>query len=183
MSVHVPGPRLGNSIPFKHLGIKGGKGAKNLNASLNLTPFVDMMTILVTFLLMTFSATGDILMSQRGLELPEAVQQKELERAPIITVTMDSITFNGEPMGDPRAIMADQSLEWKLLELYERLKIEHQQFELQPMSESEREKMRGLLILQADKHVDAKVLNRVLMTAYASEYHNIMFAVNQRSAR
>jgi hypothetical protein len=48
------------------------------------------------------------------------------------------------------------------------------------MSEQEKQEMRGFLILQADKLVDAKVLNRVLKTAYAAEYPNIMFAINQR---
>src|SRR3989304_5380671 len=106
MPVHVPGPELYNSIPFRHLGGKGKQGKKGVFAALNLTAFVDMMTMLVVFLLMTFSASGEILMSQKGLDLP---------------------------------------------------------------------------LLQPDKSVDAKVLNRVMKTAYAAEYPNIMFAIAQRS--
>ena len=182
MPIHSPGPRLLSSIPFKHLGGKGKHGTKGVNATLNLTALVDMMTMLVVFLLMTFSATGEILMVQKGLTLPDAAQKEELKRAPIVTITADSITFNGEPMADPRTLVADTSMEWKIIELYERLKIEKQALELSTNDE-QKNLLRGLLILQADKQVDAKVLNRVMKTCYAAEYPNIMFAVNQRARK
>lgn len=183
MPIHVPGPRMGESIPFKVLGGKGKHGRKGVFASLNLTAMVDMMTMLVVFLLMTFSATGEILMVQKGIVLPDAANKDELIRAPIVTITQDQITFNGEPMADPRTIAQDTSLEWKIIELYERLKVEKTQFELTSMEEAQKEKLRGLIILQADRTVDAKVLNRVMKTAYAAEYPNIMFAINQRARR
>ena len=41
----------------------------------------------------------------------------------------------------------------------------------------------GLVILQADRDTSAKVLNRVLKTAYAAEFQNIMFAVNRKESR
>ena len=55
MPVHAAGSRLYKSVPFKHLVRKHGSGGgagggKNTNIALNLTPFVDIMTILVTFL-------------------------------------------------------------------------------------------------------------------------------------
>jgi len=182
MPIHVPGPRLFSSIPFQHLGGKGSQGKKSVNAALNLTALVDMMTMLVVFLLMTFSASGEILMAQKGLVLPDAAQKEELKRAPIVTITADVITFNGEPMSDPRTIAADQSTEWKIVELFERLRAEKGSLEASSNDQAKTE-LRGLLILQADKTVDAKVLNRVMKTCYAAEYPNIMFAVNQRAAR
>jgi biopolymer transport protein ExbD len=71
--------------------------------------------------------------------------------------------------------------EWKIIELYERLRVEKTQLELSASANVDA--LRGLLILQADKGVDAKVLNRVMKTCYAAEYPNIMFAVNQRAAK
>ncbi len=182
MPIHTPGPELYNTIPFEHLGGKGKQKPHSVYASLNLTAFVDMMTMLVVFLLMTFSATGEILMAQKGIELPKAFNQKELQRAPIITITQDTITFNGEPMADPRTLLADTSMEWKIIELLERLKVESTQFELRA-SEAEKKVLRGTLILQADKAVDAKILNRVMKTCFVANYPNIMFAINKRSAR
>ncbi len=211
MAVHEPGPRLFSSVPFKFLGGAKGGGRKPANVSLNVVPFVDMMTILTTFLLMTFSATGEIIMSQKGVTLPDATNKDQLKKAPVIVVSPDSVTFNGEGMGDTRALEADTSMEWKIVELYERLKAEKASFEMHfdQMPEIEQKRctcppgsyydekdakacvpgepppqavcLRGLLILQADKATSAKVINRIIKTSYAAEYQNIMFAINSRS--
>jgi biopolymer transport protein ExbD len=179
MPVHAPGPRLFSSIPFKHLANKGAGSRKDVNAYLNLTAMVDMMTMLVVFLLSTFSATGELLLQQKGLELPEALNDKDLQRAPFIAITRDSISFKGEPVADPKAIVEDESPEWKIIELYDRLQLEQWNFEKADMPEDKRRQLKGLIILQADKSVDAKVLNRVMKTAYAAQYTDVMFAITK----
>jgi biopolymer transport protein ExbD len=194
MPVHEPGPRLYSAIPFHHLaqvGHGGGKGGANIN--LNLTPFVDMMTILVTFLLMVFSASGEILTQQAGLELPAANQQAEIQRAPVITITSQSITFNNEHMAETESVFNDTSPQWKVVELFERMKQENQLFKMNfdSLPDSEKDRCRnpnpndpikcldGLAILQADKGITAKVINRVIKTANAAGYPAIMFAVDR----
>lgn len=91
MPVHAAGPRLFRSIKFQHLGPAGHGGGRASNVALNLTPFVDMMTILVTFLLMVFGASGEILRAHGGLQLPLATQKAELQKAPIILVSETSV--------------------------------------------------------------------------------------------
>jgi biopolymer transport protein ExbD len=198
MPVHAPSSRLLSSIPFKHIGKGlGAGGSKEVNAALNVTPFVDMMTILVTFLLMVFSSTGQLVSAQRGLQLPDATNKDRLRQAPVLIVTQDAVTFQGEQMADTRQIEEDESNEVKIIELYDRLKQERTAFKMSfdtlpqaekdrcardaPPSRPEDICLDGLLILQADKNISAKVLNRVIMTAYATEYKNIMFAVNRRA--
>ena len=199
MPVHPAGSRLYSSIPFRHLAA-GGNIRKAQNVYLNVTPFVDMMTILVTFLMMVFSASGELISVQRGMVLPNATRKEELKKAPILIVTRDAITFNGQPVGDPNAIMADSSMEHKIIELYDRLRAEKTSFRMNgfdKLSDVEREYCQnpkpnpepqqvcldGLLIMQADKDTNAKVINRILKTAYDAEYPNIMFAVNRRERR
>jgi biopolymer transport protein ExbD len=81
MAIHKAGPRLYRSVPFKHLAKGGAHGtARSSNVALNLTPFVDMMTILVTFLLIVFSTSGELIKAQKGLELPKARPQGEAAR-------------------------------------------------------------------------------------------------------
>jgi biopolymer transport protein ExbD len=140
---------------------------------------VDMMTMLVVFLLSTFSATGELIMSQKGVELPSALNDKELERAPIVTITRDSVSFRGDPVAETKNLLEDQSAEWKIPELFDRLQLEKFNFEKQDISEDLKRKLRGLIVLQADKQVDAKVLNRVMKTAYAAEYTEVMFAITK----
>lgn len=196
MPVHIPGPRLYHSIPFKHLAKhshKGGGGAAGAN--LNLTPFVDMMTILVSFLLMVFSATGDILTSQPGMELPGAAQQAALQKAPVVTVSQSSITFNNVHVAETQTVFDDPPEQWKVTELFDKMQHEHNLFKMNfdALSDGERRRctdpdptdplkcLDGLAILQADRRVKAKVINRVIKTANAAGYTNIMFAVERRA--
>lgn len=183
MPIHTPGPRLLSSVPFRFLGGKRGDGRKTVNAYLNLTAMVDMMTMLVVFLLSTFSATGELIMSQKGLELPSALNDKELERAPIIIISRDSVTFGQEEVASTKALVEDQSAEWKIPELFDMLQLEKFNFEKRDMSEDLRRKLRGLIVLQGDKDVDAKVLNRVMKTAYAAEYTEVMFAITKKKKK
>lgn len=199
MPVHTPGPRLYRSIPFQHLARKDHAGGKAVNVSLNVTPFVDMMTILVTFLLMVFSSTGELLQAQKGLKLPDATVKKDLRTAPIIVVTRDEVALEGKGMAKVEDINSDQSMEWKIVSLYDELRARKTRFKLEFDSLPDAEKERctnpepnakpqdmcldGLLILQADRETSAKVLNRILKTAYAAEFQNIMFAVNRKESR
>ena len=202
MPVHAPHPELFSSVPFKVLAQVGKHGhGRSANVSLNVVPFVDMMTILVTFLLMTFSASGEILMSQKGLDLPDATNKDLLRRAPVIIIARDAITFNNEMMADPVQIQNDPSPEWKVTELFERLNMERQVFavNMRGLADSDPEKQKclnpkpdpkpdemcldGLLIMQADQKIQAKVINRVLKTAESAGYKNVMFAVNRKGPR
>ena len=208
MAIHPAGPRLYSSIPFRHLAQVGRGSGRAVNVALNVTPFVDMMTILVTFLLMVFSASGELLSAQQGLQLPNATSKDKLKRAPVIIVTRDTITFEGQQMAEVANVEAEEGMEFKIVTLYERLRAEHRNFLLEgkaqlpeieqgycanPPVDAKGEVivspkghqicLEGLLILQADKDTSAKVLNRVIKTAYAAEYPNIMFAVNRRDTR
>ena len=123
MPVHSAGPRLYRSVPFKHLVKKSGStaGQRAANISLNLTPFVDMMTILVTFLLMVFSSTGQLLQAQKGLELPIADSHDTLQQAPVIIVTTDEITYQGQLVATVDSVLRDDSPTFKIDALFERL--------------------------------------------------------------
>src|SRR6478736_3720177 len=124
MPVHSARPRLYHSIKFKHLvkksGSSTGKG-RNTNIALNLTPFVDMMTILVTFLLMVFSSSGQLLQAQKGLELPMAESHDTLQLAPVIIVTKTEITYQGQLVATVESVLRDDSPTFKIDALFERL--------------------------------------------------------------
>jgi biopolymer transport protein ExbD len=92
MPVKVAGPRIYSSIKFHHLAHGANLTHRASNLYINVTPLVDLMTVLVTFLLMVFSASGQILQAAKGLELPVAAQQAELQEAPIVMVTSQGIS-------------------------------------------------------------------------------------------
>jgi biopolymer transport protein ExbD len=202
MAVHSAGPRLYKSVPFKHLVKKSGSaaGSRASNVSLNLTPFVDMMTVLVTFLLMVFSATGQLLQAQKGLDLPFARSHDTLQQAPVIIVTKSEITYQGQLVATIESVLRDDSPTFKIDALFERLdaaskKIKEdiamgrQPKDLIKACEEAKSNIRpqpgkicpdGLAILQADESTDARLVNKIVNTAKAAGFDNLLFAVKNK---
>ncbi len=202
MPVHSVGPRLYRSVPFKHLvkhtGSSGHSRASNI--SLNLTPFVDMMTILVTFLLMVFSSTGQLLQAQKGLELPIAESRDTLQQAPVIIVTRSEITYQGQLVATTESVLRDDSPTFKIDALYERLDAASKKIkedvglgrmpkDLAKSCEEAKQGIRpqvghicpdGLAILQADESTDVRLINKIVNTAKAAGFDNLLFAVKNK---
>ena len=202
MPVHSAGTRLYRSVPFKHLVRKSGSAAKqaSANISLNLTPFVDMMTILVTFLLMVFSSTGQLLQAQKGLELPIAESRDTLQQAPVIIVTRSEITYQGQLVATTESVLRDDSPTFKIDALYERLDAAAKKIkedvglgrmpkDLAKACEEAKQGIRpnpghicpdGLAILQADESTDVRLINKIVNTAKAAGFDNLLFAVKNK---
>ena len=99
-------------------------------AELNLTSMVDMLTILVVFLLQTFSASGELLTVSKNITLPEAVNFRDLEQAPIIAVSRDSVTLNGDPKADSQELSRENTVDWKIPQLHDDLVVLKNNFKL-----------------------------------------------------
>jgi biopolymer transport protein ExbD len=201
MPVHSAGPRLYKSVKFRFLVQgAGGGGGRASNISLNLTPFVDMMTILVCFLLMVFSSTGELLQAQKGLDLPIAQSRDTLQQAPVIIVTKSEITYQGQLIATVESVLRDDSPTFKIDALFERLDaaakkiredigLNRQPKDLLKACEDAKSGIRpapgkicpdGLAILQADEATDARLINKVVNTAKAAGFDNLLFAVKNK---
>jgi biopolymer transport protein ExbD len=205
MPVKAAGPRLYHSVKFKHLVHKSGSAATHRasNISLNLTPFVDMMTILVCFLLMVFSAGGQLLQAQRGLDLPIADSREALQQAPVIIVTKTEITYQGQLVATTESVLRDDNPSFKIDALYERLEAaakkikedvngvgtSHLPKDLQKACDDAKQNIRplpghicpdGLAILQADQETDARLINKIVNTAKIAGFDNLLFAVKNK---
>jgi biopolymer transport protein ExbD len=201
MPVHSAGPRLYASVKFKHLvrGAGSASGTRSSNIALNLTPFVDMMTILVTFLLMVFGSSS-LLQAQKGLDLPIALARETLQQAPVIIVTKSEITYQGQLVATVDSVLRDDSPTFKIDALFERLdaaakKIKEdvalgkQPKDLMKACEDAKSNIRpapgkicpdGLAILQADESTDARLINKIVNTAKAAGFDNLLFAVKNK---
>ncbi len=120
-AVHKPGKQLGKKVPLAFIRkIADGHGRANVIADLNVTPMVDMLTMLVIFLLLTFSASGEILTITKDIQLPKAFNAVELERAPIIAISKAKIAFEGQFVMDANEISNERYVDFVLPPLRER---------------------------------------------------------------
>jgi biopolymer transport protein ExbD len=179
MPIHAPHAQLFKSVGLEVAKAKlGHAGRKSLYEGLNLVAYIDMMTMLVIFLLMSFSATGEILFVQKNIVLPDAQNWSALERAPGVAVSRDVVTLEGVQVATMDELMADSTTgDFKITELHDRLVTMKNNYKLLHPNEE----FNGIAIIQADKGVEFKALRKVMFTVQVAGYNNVNFAVNQKA--
>jgi biopolymer transport protein ExbD len=172
MPIKKPGPRLATQIPLKFAKKNVAKKAgRSYDVSLNLTPMIDMFVVLVIFLLMTFSTSGEILFIQKDIELPKASHTEQLEQAPVIIIGAGQVVIEGQSVGRMDDIAEDENFE--IPDLSERLTNLKKNFQqLHPNQD-----FSGKIIIQGGKEIPFRVLKKVMYTCTTVGYLNINFAV------
>ena len=178
MAIVTPGKRPGDRIAASRVfSKKFARGKKQGYASLMLTSLVDMFTIIVLFLLMNFSANGEVLYMSKDIKLPDAYHGAQLERAPVISVSGDSVTFDGKMLFSTADLEKGDVL--NVPELEDALRDEKRRYEQIHANDPEHP-FKGLVNVQADRRIAFKVIKRVMFACNQSGFGNITFAALSR---
>jgi biopolymer transport protein ExbD len=178
MAIVTPGKRPCDRIAqSKVFGKRFSRGKRSGYAALTLTSLVDVMTIIVIFLLMNFSANGEVLYMNKDIKLPDAYHGAQLERAPVISISADAVTFDG------RLLLATGDLAkgdvLNVPELEDALRDERRRYE-QIHADDPDHPFRGLVNVQADRHIPFKVIKRIMFACNQGGFGNINFAALSR---
>jgi biopolymer transport protein ExbD len=174
MAIVTPGKRPGDRIAASRVfSKKFGRSKKTGYASLMLTSLVDMFTIIVIFLLMNFSANGEVLYMSKDIKLPDAYHGAQLERAPVISVSAGSVTFDGKLLLQTADLEKGDVL--NVPELEDALRDEKRRYE-QIHANDPDHPFKGLVNVQADRRIPFKVIKRVMFACNQSGFGNISFA-------
>jgi biopolymer transport protein ExbD len=178
MPVRVPGRRAGSGIALKQVKrAMEAKTTRTLSAALNLTALVDFMTVIVIFLLMNFSADGDLAQNAPDVVPPPAVAGAEIKRVPIIAISEVNISFEGVIVESSRVVLTEND-DYPLPRLTEALKKEQETFKiLRPNQE-----FKGELIIQAHEKLPYKLVRRVFVAAANAGYPNISYMTRMVAA-
>jgi biopolymer transport protein ExbD len=151
-----------------------GHGRKSSNTEIPLIPFIDFLIVLVVFLLISFSASGELLAQKPNLTMPKASNVANLEVAPVIAIDPIVVTLDGRRMADTATLASSPKVERneQLIQDLETLKrnwsILHPQ-----------EPFPGQVIIQADVTIDFRVIKKMMFSAAQAGYSNVSFAVNR----
>src|SRR2546423_5419419 len=174
MAIVTPGKRPCERIArSKVLGKKFIRGKRGVYAALTLTSLVDVMTIIVIFLLMTFSANGEVLYMSKDIKLPAAYHGAQLDRAPVISISPDAVTFDGRQVLATDDLTKGDVLNVPALE--DALRDERRRYETIHARDPEHP-FRGLVNVQADRKIPFKVIKRIMFACNQSGFGNINFA-------
>jgi len=160
--------------------LSGGK--KSGFTELNLTAMVDMFTVIVIFLLQSFSGDDEVSVN-KNLTLPDSEQAAPLsERGPLVVVMRGEVLLDGEVVA---SLEDEAASEPGIAELTEKLvairesnsKIEE---ELRRRDPSRAVKpFDGNLIVQADEETDFKLVRRAIFSANEAGWVHLQFAVRK----
>jgi len=170
--IRAPGPRLMRDVHLESVQnrVEGGRG-RSVNASLNLTSFIDFLVVVVVFLLMSFSATGGC-PEDKHTKLPRAEHTVDMVEAPIIAISGTSILVDGVVSGATRPI-EDSGRLMRVDELHAALTHKRELWkQLSPGGE-----FPGTCVMAIDQRVPALVVKSVFQTAALAGYPNVSFLV------
>src|SRR4051812_7370048 len=172
--IHQPGRRLMHGVRLRFVWNKvTGHGSRSPNAGLNLVSFIDFLVVTVIFLLISFSASGEIAVD-KNVKLPKAENVDDVIDAPMVAVNGNQILVDGVQAGSTRSIEELGRLQ-KIDELFNLLRSKRELWkQVQP-----NKPFPGVCILQVDGAVSALVVKSVFQTAAFAGYPNVSFMVGK----
>jgi biopolymer transport protein ExbD len=171
-----PSPRLQKSKVF---GKKGGfRKSHSGYASLQLTPMVDMFTIIVIYLLQNFANNGNILLMTKEITLPKITSSLQLQIAPVVSVSSFSVSVDGAKVIDVDEMLRDPTLNVPALEDVMREKRRNIEQSTQLLGGKQFE---GVVNFQVDKDIPFKTLKKVMFACNVAGFGKINFAGTQTS--
>ena len=132
---------------------------REVHAELLLTALIDAFSILVIFLLMSFSSSGDILFPAKGTELPQAALGEQLDRQPVVKVENGKTYLEEKEVPEGQLVSALVNLRKKFSET------------------RPGEEFPGIVTILADRRLKYEVLNSIVLASSQAGFSDIKFAV------
>ncbi len=166
---------------------------KEDEGGLTITSMMDMMTIILVFLLKSYSTDDISVAGSEDLVLPVSTTQVRPELAVNLVVTKSMVVVDGvevlrlteeaddENPGDMMiAVPEDEKKGQLITRLYDRLleKAEDAK-QLAEMTASEDHEFKGHILLQCDKELPFSVIREVMYTAGQAQFSEFRFVVYQ----
>ena len=151
-----------------------GRRKQQPDLSLRLNSLMDMFTILLVFLLKSFSAEGQLATVTQDLKLPESTSTKRPKSAPIIAVTKEWIMLDDRQLVRIADLRFGRNL--TIPELDKALKFARSVAE-GIGQQQENLGFRGVVDIMGDRDTPFAVIKRVMFTCGKNGYNNMQLAV------
>ena len=149
-------------------------GDSNESLSLNLTPMLDIFSILVTFLLMSYSTDPTNHDVDQNLELPDSITLVNMDEIPAITITRSDILVNSKKLvtlqnGKVPAADIQQGAVYPVYQaLLEIAKTNKAASEM--IRGDEKKAKPGEISVEMDKKHDFEILRRIMLAGVQADF-------------
>jgi biopolymer transport protein ExbD len=145
----------------------------NAAAELNLIPLIDILSVMVSFLLV-YSTEVEVIQNSKGIEIPQSIAEAAPHRSVVVMITKDDLFVQGERIASVAQVRAAPSA--IITPLHDALK--------RPLlvgkEMSERDLAAREITIMADKSLPYEVLKKVMATCTDADYGRVSLAVIQK---
>ncbi|MFP4162647.1 MAG: ExbD/TolR family protein [Chitinispirillaceae bacterium] len=141
-----------------------------------LTSLIDVMTILLIYLLKSFSSEGEIITVSEDLVLPVSSAQKRPELMVTLVVNNNFLMVEDNRLVDLDDLSADQLVIPELNEWLSKRRQATEKIE----KYSDKTKFKGDILIQGDKRIRFKLLKKIMYTCGQQGYNNFSLAVRKK---
>lgn len=155
---------------------------KTLVPKLQITAMMDMFTIIMIFLLVSFSSKPERMTLEDGMELPHSSAKMGYAKDVRLVLSTTTLTLQGEVLGE----LADARINGVDPEdltssvLYRKLRACREEADALATTGEAPEKDPSHLLFLCDKRVPFETINQVIKTAGMAGYPNLQFAVLEK---
>ncbi len=146
------------------------------SSSVNLISMMDILTVLLLFLLKSYSAGGEVMVPQPGVKLPESTAEEQPQVSLVVAIDGDAIKLGSERVASVTEVAA--SGEAGIPALAERLPAAH----AAGGSSAETAAVATTTVtIQGDRDIEYSLLRKVMFTLSQRGYDNVSLAVLRKA--
>ncbi len=155
------------------------RGGLRANSSVNLISMMDILTVLLLFLLKSYSASGQGMVPPAGVLLPTSTAQEPPQPSLVVVIDDDRILVDDQKVATVQDALSGEGLEIAPLTA-----------RLQSVREAEATAANAahrplppsrLATIQGDRDIEFRLLKRVMYTLNQNGYGDVSLAVFQKS--
>lgn len=136
--------------------------------TLNMNSMMDMMTIILLFLLKTFSTEGALVTASEELKLPESLLGEKPQKELQVAVTKEAILINNNELMPVQEVDPQSALIQPLYLALAEIAQEEKQLEIDYGTE-----FKHAVIIQGDEGIPFEMLFKVMYTCSKSEFYKM----------
>jgi biopolymer transport protein TolR len=142
------------------------------DAGLNLVPLIDILTVMVSFLLV-YSTEVEVIQNTKGIDIPQSIAQVQPNRSVVVMITRTDLFVQGERIASVSDLRSGGQIIAPLRAALGRPLLVGAEM-------SERDIASREITIMADKSLPYEVLKKVMATCTDANYGRISLAVLQK---
>lgn len=143
------------------------------NMELNLIPMIDILSVMVSFLLV-YSTEVEVVQNSKGIEIPQSISEQRPNETVVVMLTRDQVFVQGELVGTMAELKASSG------PVFAPLKAALTRKTLIVRRTAAKTDTAREITVMADKTLPYELLKKVLATCTDADYGKVSFALMQK---